>query len=321
MKIKRIVSTFLAVLLMMSFCGCQLAQKNMGEDSATAHIIGLIITTEYLDLFDAEAYLADHFAGISSGEFSFSENSDRYNGRYYATLQPITDPNGTGSQKTYYQYEFIGIEGMPFFSANHPDSVDMSDFLASCYDSAVSDIHTHIFISDSGERVELDGTIYLATTQTNKSLFLNPVYQTQDGSVYVESGDFFERGGVIDEGLFVTNTYSDTTTTTRNGVSETGGNTIQLSIAFLNPPEKIVVIQMDQNSKMVKSAEFAPGELPETLTPEPSTEYVVVETYKADSEGSSVVTRDLFSRDDETFFSFYARTDGICVKQWTTLEW
>lgn len=321
MRIKRIISTLLAFLLVMSFCGCQLAQKDMGEDSATAHIIGLIITTEYLDLFDAEAYLADHFAGISSGEVNFSENSDRYSGRYYATLQPITDPSGTGSQKTYYQYEFIGIEGMPFFSANHPDSVDMSDFLASCYDSAVSDIHTHIFISDSGERVELDGTIYLATTQTNKSLFLNPVYQTQDGSVYVESGDFVERGGVIDEGPFVTNTYSDTTTTTRNGVSETNGNTIQLSIAFLNPPEKIVVIQMDQNSKMVKSAEFAPGELPETLTPEPSTEYVVVETYKTDSEGSSVVARDLFSRDDETFFSFYVRTDGICVKQWTTLEW
>jgi len=321
MKSKRILSALLAVFVVLSLCGCQLAQKDMSEDSATAHIIGLIITTEYLDLFDTEAYMADQFVGISNGDVNFSENNDRYDGRFYATLQSINDLHGSHSQTTYYQYKFIGIEGIPFFSANHPESVDMSVFLASCYDSAVSDIHTNIFVTDSGERVELDGTLYLAMTLANKEFFLNPVYQTRDGSVYVESGDSVMQGCTSNEGLFVTNTYSDTTTTTQNGVGETKGNSIKLSIAFLNPPEKIVILQMDQNNKVVKRADFMPGELPETMKPEASTEYIVLETYKTDSNGAQVVTRDVFTRINRSLFSFYARADGICLKQYTSLAW
>ena len=99
-----------------------------------------------------EAYFQDQFIGSATGEVNFSENSDRYDGRYYATLQPMTDFCGVEHKTTYYRYEFPGIEGIPFYSANHPESVDMSVFLASSYDSAISDIHTSIFVTDAGER-------------------------------------------------------------------------------------------------------------------------------------------------------------------------
>ena len=321
MKIKKSISALLTVLFALSLCGCQLAQKDASEDSATAHIIGVFITTEYLDLFDAEAYLSDQFIGVNSGEVNFSENSDRYDGRYYATLQTIDDLHGPDSKTTYYQYQFPDLKGFAFFSANHPDSVDMSVFLASNYDSAISDVHTSIFVTDAGERVELTGTLNLSMSFTNKEIFLNPVYETQDGRVYVESGDSFMQGCTTSEGTFVTQTISDTTTTTNNGVSETNGNSIALSIAFLYSPEKIVIVQMDQNSAVVDRAEYAPGELPETLTPESTTNYIILETHKVDSDGSPVVTRDLYTREDYAVFSFYARSDGICLKQSTALDW
>ena len=321
MKIKRSLSALLAVLIALSLSGCQLALKDASEESITSHIIGFFITTEYLDLFNDEAFFQDQFIGSVTGEINYSENSDLYDGRYYATLQPITDLNGVEGENIFYRYEFPGLEGIPFYSANHPDSVDQSVFLASSYDSAISDIHTNIFVTDADERVELEGTLNLSTRQANKQIYFNPVYQTEDGRVYVESGEYVERGGIVDEGPFMTETYSDSTTTTNNGASESQGNTIKLSIAFLNPPEKIVLVQMDQNNEIVKRAEFEPGKMPETLTPEATTEYIVVETHKKDSTGAQVITRDLCSRDDGVVFSFYAREDGICVNQSTSLEW
>ncbi|MDD4312255.1 MAG: hypothetical protein PHW41_07220 [Eubacteriales bacterium] len=321
MKIKKSISALLAVLFTLSFSGCQLAQKDAGEDSATAHIIGVFITTEYLDLFDAEAYLADQFVGTSTGDVNFSGNSDRYDGRYYATLQAITDLYGSESKTTYYQYQFPDLKGFAFFSANHPDSVDRSVFLASNYDSAISDIHTSIFVTDADERVELKGTLNLSMSYTNKQIFINPVYQTEDGSVYVESGDSFTQGGTTSEGTFMTQTISDTTTKTRNGESQSNANSVALSIAFVYPPEKIVVIQMDQNNEVVKRMEYQPGALPETLKPEATTEYIVVETHKKDAEGSPLVTREMYTKEDDAVSSYYARADGICSKQSTALAW
>ena len=321
MKTKRILSTLLTALLTLSLSGCQFAQKDTGEGSATAHIIGVFITTEYLDLFDAEAYLSDQFVGTSIRDVNFSENSDRYDGRLYATLVPITDLHGPESKTTYFQYQFIGLKGISFFAANHPESVEMSVFLSSNYDSAISDIHTSIFVTDAGERVELEGTLNLAMTLTNKEIFINPVYQTQDGSVYVESGDSVMQGITTSEGAFMTNTYSDLTTTTNNGVSETKGNSIKLSIAFLYLPEKIVLVQMDSDNKVVKRTEYEPGEMPESLVPEEKTEYIIAETHKKDNNGVKIVTRELYTRKNSVVFAYYARTDGICINQSTSLDW
>ena len=320
MRIKRFLSALLAVLFSLSLCGCQLAKEDQGEGSASAHIIGVFITTEYLDLFDMEAYLQDHSIGMPSGEIAVSGNTAPYDGRYYATLdaKPSSNPY---SRAILYQYLFHGIEGFPFYSANHPETVEMQYFLASVYDSAISDIHTNIFVTDAGERDEIEGTIYLSTTQANTQLFLNPVYQADDGSVYVQSGDFVEHGGEVSEGPYVTYTYSDTATTTKNGVSQASGNSAKLSIAFLYPPTKITVIQMDQSNEVVTSAAYQPGKVPETLSPEPATEYLIVETYKTDENGANVVSRELVSRDVDWFFTFYAREDGICVKQHTTVAW
>ncbi len=321
MKIKRSISALLAVLVVLSLYGCQLAQKDASEDSATAHIIGVFITTEYLDLFDAEAYLADQFVGTPIGDVNFSGNSDRYDGRYYATLKAITDLHGPDSKTTYYQYQFPELKGFSFFAANHSDSVDRSVFLASNYDSAISDIHTSIFVTDAGERVELKGTLNLSMSYANKEIFINPVYQTDDGSVYVESGDSFTQGDTTSEGTFMTQTINDTTTTTSNGESQSNANSVALSIAFVYPPEKIVVIQMDQNNEVVKRVEYQPGALPETIKPEATTEYIMVETHKTDLEGSPVVTRDLYTKESYAIFSYYERADGICINQSTSIEW
>lgn len=87
------------------------------------------------------------------------------------------------------------------------------------------------------------------------------------------------------------------------------------------PPERIVVLQMDADSSILMRTEHVPGGLPGMLTPEPATEYIVVETYKKDPEGNDKISRRLYDNSDESLETFFCREDGICVRQWTQLEW
>ena len=122
-------------------------------------------------------------------------------------------------------------------------------------------------------------------------------------------------------GAGMAQTLEDKTVVTENGVSKTVISSIKISIETLAPPEKIVILQMDKDSAILSKAEYNPGELPGTLKPEPATAYILEETYSHDASGKEVVTRKLFGPQDETLSAFYARADGICVRQWTTLAW
>lgn len=130
-----------------------------------------------------------------------------------------------------------------------------------------------------------------------------------------------EMSGMQDEGMAMGQTLDESTTVTENGVSKTVTTSVKISIALLFPPERVVVLQMDKNSDVISRVAYIPGELPETLNPESETAYILVETYKHNASGAEAVTRKLFTPQDDVLSCFYARADGICVKQWTTLEW
>jgi hypothetical protein len=78
---------------------------------------------------------------------------------------------------------------------------------------------------------------------------------------------------------------------------------------------------MGADGKPVSRAEYAPDAMPETLTPESDTGYLIVETHKKDAAGKSRVSREIYGADAEELTSFYAREDGICVKQGTHIAW
>lgn len=321
MRMKRSVSALLAVLFTLSLCGCQLAQEDAGDMASNDRLIGLWITREWLDLYDTEAYVQDHLNGLTLDEAEALNENSPYMGRLYASLQEEVVTGSSGNQKTLYKYAFPGIDGMNFYCANCPEDMPLEDFIGSHYDEAITDNHTSISVTDAGESVELEGTIYVSASCANKTFYLNPVYQTQDGRVYVESTGGNDFNEIDAEGPLFSQTIEDKSVITENGTSEELKNTTTLSIEILNPPTKIVVLQMDQNSEIVSRTEYEPGKLPEALVPETSTEYIILETQKVDPQGAYVVTHELFTKDDCALYSFYERADGICVKQYTSLSW
>ena len=73
---KKVTVTCLALALLVSLCGCQLAQPEGSNSSKADRLVGVFVTTEYLDLYDADAYLEEYLknnaGSISDGDTRLS---------------------------------------------------------------------------------------------------------------------------------------------------------------------------------------------------------------------------------------------------------
>lgn len=322
MKRKVIIAICCAAILC-ALTGCQLAREDADTNAYEDRLAGVFITTEHLDLFDFEAYLNDNISGMSGGEITMDGNTQKYQGRLYATLTTITLTNEeTGETIETEEYVFEGVEGIPCFSATIPAAEGRDSYRTSISDPAISDGHMSIAVSDEENGVALEGTIYVSPTGRERVYYFNPVFQSADGSVYLTTGSGFMVGDwPTSEGEQYSQTLDATYTVTEKGKTKTESMSVKVSVSTMFAPEKIVVLQMDADSKLISRTEYTPGELPEAFTPEPDTEYLVVETYKRDAAGNAMTARDIYNRDAEAVESFSARADGVCVKHWTQIEW
>ena len=94
------ILTAIAALL----CGCSLARSDMDASAASRdRLIGVYITTEYIDLFDLEGYIGANASALSGGSIGEADAA-QYNGRLYAELVDE-------------RYVFPGVDGFAFFMA------------------------------------------------------------------------------------------------------------------------------------------------------------------------------------------------------------
>ena len=155
-----------------------------------------------------------------------------------------------------------------------------------------------------------------------RTYYFNPVYQSADGSVYAVSGSGFTfHDEAYGEGSVYSQTMDATVTTTANGKAKTDSTSVTLSISTMFAPEKIAVLQMDAGSAILSKAEYAPDAVPASISLEPQTAYLIVETHKRDDAGQINISREIYGSDAESIETFFAREDGICEKQWTEISW
>jgi hypothetical protein len=288
----------------------------------------MFVTTEYLDLFDMDAYMNDNLSDFLSGETVVISNTQKYQDRLYATLikKTITDEE-TGEAAEMPEFVFEGVPGFLFYLATIKDTgLDGEPYpytISSISDGAISDAIISTDFSDDKTGTVLEGTIFVTPSYQNLTFFLNPVFQSADGRVYTvsEGGGFLVNNESFSEGAVYSQTLDNTTTATENGRTKTDSTSITLHISYMFAPEKIVILQMDVNSGLLMRMEYAPGAMPEAFTPEADTAYLIVETHKRDDTGSPVISRGVFGRDAENIESFFSRDDGICVKRLTEIRW
>lgn len=302
---------FLACLVLLLGCGgCQLADPE--EDGTQAaeqdRLIGVFVTEEYLDLFDFDAYVSDNADKLAEGggeTVLSSQDSEAYGDRVWA------------AQKDNGDWVFEGLEGMGYYAYRYKSEAETG--IASHLDEGLTGNGMHVTSTDEGESVELEATIY-HVPDSRVRYYFNPVCQAPDGAVYLTSGNGVTMEGTA-EGEASAHTLSDSVTATGpDGGSTVTSCSVAVHVEIMNAPGEIVVLQMDKDSSVLDRKSYAPGQAPESLTPEPGCAYLVVETHKTGPEGG-MVTRELVDAGAERFSTFHARPDGVCVRQDTTLNW
>lgn len=323
MRIKRIITMCLAFCGLFALTGCQLAKENAGLANNGNRLIGVFVTKEYLDLFDMEGYLNDNINKLADGgENILDGNISKYQGRLYAILKTrVLTEKYTGNTTNTKEFVFDSVDGIAYFAATVPATEHEENFITSGSDEGISDGHSSYIYGDEEESITLEGTIYGAIGRAENTFYINPVFQSADGSVYATAGSGYMMNGVEGEGAVYSTTLDETTTITEKGKTKSKSFSIKISLTMMYAPEKITIIQMNQDSNIVLQNEYTPGEVPESLTMEMDTAYLIVETYKRDYNGNLFVTRSLTDRSEEAIETYYRRDDGICVKEWTQVNW
>ena len=320
---RKIMIAICYALALCALTGCQLALESAGADKCEDKLIGVLITTEYLDLFDFDGYLNDNFNSFQGGEINMDgSDAQKYQGRLYAVLVPKMQANEeTGVTTVIHEYVFEGVEGIQYCVPTMHETETENSYFATMSDPAINDAYTNIFTGDDENKISIEGTIYITPSGKMNTCYFNPVYQSADGGVYAVSGDSFMLNNLTQsEGSVYSQTLDATTTITENGKAKKDSASIKISINVMFAPEKIVIFQMGSDYAIVSRTEYEPDAMPDDIRLETGTACFIVESHKRNDTGNIVISREIYGRDVESVETFSVRADGICVKNWTQIK-
>lgn len=323
MKTKNIIIIIVSIVFAAFVFGTtgmiRLVSASEDEEISADKLIGVLITEEYLDLFDSEQFFTDNIDRlISGGEISESESA-KYEGRLYAVLvetEHISEETGETYRNK--EYVFEGINGICHIAPRITDEI--GTYWSSSGDEAISDGFVNFISNDEGESVALEGTIYVSTGKNAGNFYFNPVYQTQDGEVYAVSGSgTFSSGSTA--GASMSHKIKENLSSTIGGLTTTSESAVKITVCYVDDPVKVSILQFDSESTLLSRMECSPESLPDTLQPQVGTQYIIVETTALSREGITNITRELYQSEDETLSALYCRDDGICVRKWCEINW
>lgn len=298
-KMNKKVICVICLLLaaMMSLSACQLAVPEMknpdaenpgevGKDGLAIpdaenpegveeydRLMGVLITKGPMEEFDPLALIED-------GEYT--ENTD--DGRVY----------GTVSEEGRI-YKFGDIEGTVLVM----HEVDENSRGISWSGGPVSDPKQSVNVSEEGTKDKIEGTVWVSTDAEDVILYMNPIYRTPDGRVYVMSGEgsYFDPRG----GYECTQSLSGETTRKENGETYIFSMRVEITVIAAVPDETVTVIQMNENGEEIKRETFLADNMPEEFTTQAGTAFLLVrcsgggsdrwETVQPDDEGIRVTQK------------------------------
>lgn len=204
--------------------------------------------------------------------------------------------------------EFKGLEGIRCFFTLQEDSE--GSFYKTTADNGASDRSTHFTTTDNGEKIEQELTLYFATSPEELTVFVNPVYQSGDGAIYVQTGNGFitpldTAGQVSSSSLSVDYSYTDGRET------KTDSSSIAVNFKVIDRPESVKILEFDGGNALISEREFRPDEVPDSYKTDKKTAYIIVDSG----------TRELYQETDEYLETFSDAGNGLLIKHQTEIEW
>lgn len=311
---KKLKYILLAALLLL-LTGCQLAQPEI--QTSGDMLAGVFITAEPLDFFDMEAYLSDNLR-FSGGEIVVDGDTSQYQGRIYGTLEPVTTYDENGNEYHMPDLVFEGLEGIQFVSAQLEDENGL--YQRTFSSEGLLHANCHYTSTDEEDQVELSGEIWLNHDQ-HMTAYFNPVYVDGNGSFYITSGHGFSTSGDNAPGSLYAQTMEDSRTVTENGERIVRSISVKISLGTMYAPWEYVLLQMDEENQVIRQDSYLPGQLPEAVTPEAETAYLLLETHNAPAAGEQQLTREIIGRDAEQFTTRFATENGFISEMSTVIHW
>ncbi len=317
------VYVLMTLMLLLVLSGCSLAKEDAGkeiyesEEIVQDRLIGVLVTDEHQDLFDIESFLNDNLNEIVDGEVLEENGSNAYQERIYATIEK----NGSDVPDEW-DFYFQGIEGYAYFSPTMQHG-EGEPFVMLVADDCFSDISRHYVVTDDGEEIYLEGTLYLqAGKGQTEAFFLNPVYQTEDGEIYLIGGNGIGSNVLWEDGNEMSDKIEGTYNYTVGGVEESYKGSVEIKFVTVNAPEKIKFYHMSEKHEILKVEEFSPEEVPEDLQTEKGTAYVLMENEIEDEAGTIRIERKLCEPDAEgqmTVKIFHPSENGILIPKYVSI--
>lgn len=271
---------FLMILttILCTISGCQLAATG---SSGEGELVGYYITAT-----------------------SISDRADE-NGKIYAEAAE------NGKETT---YTFPGIDGVPFCNLSAGNGTIAS--VSSPHDTAVQEKHIIWSLDGKKENVNLEGTIYISTEIGYYTCHKNPMYQDGKGALYLVPAEG-PSAQMDREGTVLTITDSATTTETQSGKAFEKVVHVQLHIVAKAPSDHVVWSQMSADNRQLSRVEYSADQVPETLTPDADTDFLIVEAYQQ----GQLAGRTLYQRADSTISTFQLQPGGWFDALYTGILW
>ena len=295
--------------------GCTLAQPDAGSEQTKDRLIGVLVTTEPLDMMDSEytepvtVHLsASDFRKLEQGDGSVLDFPER---KYEAQL--ITEDDG----RQVWSFDHLG--GWAILCPTMYE--DGEEYIASYSTNGLCEVQTHIkSVNEDVNELELSAALYQVSGAEDTVFEMNPIYQTADGLVYATPGTGAFSSGVGAEGIHCTQTLNAEVTTAAGSAASTYRSEVAVSFGRMYRPESVILLQLDRNGTVLSREEYEPGALPDSITPEATAAFFIVETVKRDPEGNEVITAELVDQSDASFSTFCAE-GSICIPQTTSILW
>ncbi|MBQ6799432.1 MAG: hypothetical protein IJP11_09370 [Oscillospiraceae bacterium] len=299
-----------AILLSALLCGCRLAQPDAGN-SEKDRMIGVLITTEPLDMMDSEytepitvELTNAEIRKLKQGDFAALDFPER---QYDAKL--ITEEDG----RQVWSFDHLG--GWALMAPTMTD--EHGEYIAAGSSDGLCDVKTHIKSADECEELLLSGTLYRVISEEDIIFEMNPIYQTADGRVYAVPGRGSSfQSDIASEGISFTQTLDEAVS--RNGITER--TEAAVSFGQMYRPDSVILLHMGQDGEILHREEYPAGQLPAELTPADGTVFLLVETVKRDLSGKELITAEVYDQTDGSFTTFFAE-GNLCRTQTTSILW
>jgi len=298
---KRRIAVMLALALLLS--GCQLAvpgaetENKMDSDRLT----GVFITTDYMDLSDSEAFRDAHVAEILAG------SSTEFDAQQAQKVYAVETETG---------FAFEGLEGMALASyLKLPEGkAQANGYWISQIDEGLSDVQNSYFSGDTAETVQQTATVYVPVQAGEILFYFNPIYQTDTGELYLIPGTGMSMNTDLEAQM--TQKLEETSRRAEGGVSKEYSGIFEISVASIYIPSKVTLIQMDAGHRELCRAEYTPGQLPESITPDRNAAYILVEEHYEDG-----IRRSVNEPESEAIKVFHTLENGLCIQSNTIVIW